>query len=747
MFMRTVPLEPARIGDLVELWKYLVVGGDGGCALLRPAGGEVGWLAGDEAVAWLEGALRRVVEAARRPASFYDAVSHHTAQLLLDRERVASRLSRLDEALAAQLPELPFWIGLSLDWARTSERVFLVPQVRVSNFRPVSERYAPPAAAVALPEARTVEAAAELLSRDLLQVAVQMYRLRALAEGSPALSVAGREIRPPVFFFAEAEGSRGRAEDWVGFAGEARGLETLARATLGTEALRSEGTMGALAAGSLLTVRRERVDTASVQVAYLMLPCGSPERQGPAPEENEREAIFLADRLAYVELSLAGAAARTARELEAPALWMRLWDGSLDSATQLSRELERRTVFEATGAPRKLHAFRMVGRLRMLISRLEPEMVRVTDRVMAVEERWRLETEQWRAHATQHLGTAPVAGLAPLELGRTEFAARETTRVALSVLERGRRLRETFQAIGRALREMLAQEEREHRELEERRREAQRRRDERRERILGYALASLAAVTAFPILIGEMDWGQIREVMSSWPAGFVWMRTGLQAAHPYLALTAIVAAAGVIAFVISMIVWNLLVPRGQDRSSFGEEADAAAMQAYGRHLKSMWGCVARGEELLGSGRERARVLSEIERLDQQACEHAVALWELLREERDRAGGRTAPGSDGMAALGTRVRVFLFLCELLDNRPERIPLPGLLCVFRCRSTDFVRSSVVSDEEFRTTLSDVDLDAGALERELETRGLRTPGVALPEFVAGAQQAIASLRGAAH
>jgi hypothetical protein len=408
-------------------------------------------------------------------------------------------------------------------------------------------------------------------------------------------------------------------------------------------------------------------------------------------------------------------------DLEMPRESMALWGGTLDTAVKLASDLHNIAAYEPTGSPRRREVFTLTARLRGILGRLKAEMLRVTDDVMITNRKLKAGLESVVHFAKQTFTSRPLPKVRHLLDALPEFFSYRYTEYTVHLtqaqVERAKQLRDTYDSIEASIRELVSQQEREEKEREERFREEQREREERRQRTLNYGLAALAAITAFPILIGQMDWTELQQVISRWPKLFAWLGAFLESIHPYLVLIAVVAAGAVIVFLLGTLLYTALRVHPERRDILAETDEFSEV---GSRIIKVWQSVDRARPFVNELRKRAFISrrvpgpepEEVQRLrkqiddgDRTACQHLVEVWEWVGQI-DRL--LEAPPEDELEYLKLRVHRFIILAELFDNRPVPFPFPLALCLFRYKSTDFVTSTIVSDFEFKQILNGYGFD---------------------------------------
>jgi biopolymer transport protein ExbB/TolQ len=701
------------------------------------------WLSDQGALEWIERTYRDVWHRGGQMLSQYGkAVSEplfdtlfteHKAEVFIDSERFLACLGQTLGPIRSEELRLfrkaledagrDFFLGFSIDWSYL-DSIIWTPQLRISNFWPSSRRIAPePFDWYHPPMPMSPKEAADVLENWFWKEVETLFRMlrRFFHLGQAVVWLGNREVEPPVFYYAEPTWLPENPDEFLTSPDCFSALETLCRVTLGTDDPTSADVAGAFLENNLLTLRREIVRENILRAFYLLIPWWHGSREEWV-EEVEREAAFVADKWSFVEFSAGFKAYDIITDLEMPAELMALWGGTLDTAVKLVSRLHNMIAYEPTGSPRRQEVFALTARLRGILGRLKAEMLRVTDDVMATNRKMEAGLESGIRFAKQAFTSRPLPKVRHLLDALPEFFSYRYTEYTVHLtqaqVERTKQLRDTYDSIEASIRELISQQEREEKEREQRFREEQREREERRQRTLNYGLAALAAITAFPILIGQMDWTELQQVISRWPKPFTWLGTFLKSIHPYLVLIAVVAAGAVIFFLLGMLLYTAsrVHPERRDISAETDE-----FSEVGSSIIKVWQSVDRARPLVNELRERAfishrvpgieepedvqRLRKQIDDGDRTACQQLVEVWEWLRQI-DQA--LEAPPEDELEYLKLRVHRFIILTELFDNRPVPFPFPLALCLFRYKSTDFVTSTIVSDFEFEQILNGYGFD---------------------------------------
>ncbi len=609
----------------------------------------------------------------------------------------------------------PVLVDFTSDWSLVGKSLTWAPLCVVGNSLLNLEGrlpswYTPPS----LPPLDAAEAA-QCLEEFLLKECERLFhRVRTGCHlGTAAVKLLHRDYQTPIFYYAEPAVLPDQPEDYLDRTCLGH-VETLCRSTLGTEDPVGSDVQGSLLEGNVLLLRHNILGNQAVQVFYQALPwlpSGARDRWN----EVEREVFFLCDKITFVEFSAAFRVYDIITDLEIPLKQMGLWGGTLDGTAKLARALRQSVAFEESRSGQKARAFDLVKQLRWCVSRLEAEMVRVTDGVMTQERRWRSAVQDTGIYFERVISSRAVAPLRDMSRNLTEQIAsfRITGEVVRQARERAEQLRTTFSDVSRALDAMLDMEQQEERE-----------RYERTQRVLGYGLAALATLTAFPLVVGDMNWAELQEVIARWPGPFHWLGSAISAVHPYLVLASLSGALGVIGLLLFGTFWSSRQRRPHPQQQF---------LALGRRLNQM----TRGvEEILpvvsrvrskafvsrvwAGKQEDQEVQQDRERLDREdrkALEVLLEVDDWLRRNEDAAG---APGMDSTTR---EILRFVILVELMDQRLNPFPLPLSLCYFRYASRRYVARSIVSDYEFEQVLNGYgyeDSEVEAIDKWVEKWG---------------------------
>jgi hypothetical protein len=295
--------------------------------------GDTEWKVGDQAISlvrtvyerlWLPLSVQLSVSQISSQLAFRGLVQHKMG-IFLDSDRfLACCERRVPIELGKYIRPDAFYIGLSIDWSHPNSLVWS-PQLRVSNFWPISRTFAPePPQEYAEPFSVSPSEAAGILGDWFWKVVEKDFtKLRFHFDlGSVDMLFEGQHLLPPVFYYAEPDPLPSEPEALLEFPHRSV-LETLCQPLLGTEDPRSADVAGAVLENNLFTLRREIVRSEGTQAYYLILPWwqDSSERV-----EVERELVFVADNWFFVEFALGFQAYDLLTDVD---LWvspMRLWE-------------------------------------------------------------------------------------------------------------------------------------------------------------------------------------------------------------------------------------------------------------------------------------------------------------------------------------------------------------------------------------------------------------------------------------
>jgi hypothetical protein len=680
----------------------------------------------------------------------------HKMEIFLDSDRFLACCERQFHIdLSEYQKRDTFYIGLSIDWSH-SESFVWSPQLRVSNFWPISRTLAPePPQEYAEPSSVSPSEAAGILGDWFWKVVeTDFSKLRFHFDlGSVGMLFKGQHLLPPVFYYAEPDPLPTEPEALLEFPHRSV-LETLCQPLLGTQDPRSADVAGAVLENNLFTLRREIVRSEGTQAYYLILPWwqDSSERV-----EVERELVFVADKWFFVEFALGFEAYDLLTDVDLWASPMRLWGGTLSTVSEITSKLHNYIAF-AVDSQRRRSAFRLAAELRATLARLESSVLRVTSNILKFRMKVEQSAEQAVLYAKQAFTSRPLPRVKNLLDAIGEFFVfRRAYSVAGMTNEFAERLRDDYAAVESALQELNQREAQEQKEREEEARRVMQEREERNQRRLNKILAILAGISALPILIGQLDWNDINTIIETkWKNISVLSEIGgiLKSVHPWLVFIAIISVSAAIIYLL----YTLFVQQGSKSQGKTPPGNGDELPRVGQLIVDLW----RHHELAVPVVQKMRLITFVSRqipghtesdetrgqrhtvhqLDIRGTKLLHEIWEQLTKLKSEhemhwnnvlnmlsdpeAGGGQQPSlgrksrrllrwremsnlseaqqaDDAFQELKAITYLFIALTELFDNRPVPFALPLCLCVFRYKSTEFVQESIVSDFEFEQVLN--------------------------------------------
>lgn len=686
----------------------------------------------------------------------YQKFEHRKLEVFLNGQRLWACAEAIPW-VAGNLAHAPgvigeFYFGLSIEWLLLDYELFLVPHLRASNFVPSDPHIAPPTPyGYRPPSPMSHEDAAKYLKHLKRAESIFQKIRRAFSLDEHVARIKDWRVESAAFYYAEPTQMPAEPDGFLTLPPYRSALEHLGRVFLGTEDLNSSDVEGALLEGNLLTLRREifaplqgESERALVQRFYLILPWWSGDQ---SREEVERETASLTIKRSLVEFTFDRRAERIHTDLAIPTVLVDLWNQAIDEATHLTSELDNLIAYEAIGSPVKQKVFNLVNYLRVMLARLEAKVVRVTGDIVAIRQRWKRYVETMSLYPL--FTSRPIPGIRPLQdipsnsvsyRYSEEFTDRATARAEL--------LRKSYEAVEGAIQDLTEQEQREEQKREERFREEQREQEEQRQRMLNYVLAILAAITAFPIIIGQMGWAELKEVIIGWPGFFRSLGFVLESLHPYLVLVAAISAGFTIAFLLTILILTFFSSRGtrkpRVRKEVAESAGVEEWRNIGSKITQVWRLVDHYDTLVGKRVEEKSKQGEdsviasmraVDELDQIVCNNLLEVWEWLTSQ------PVKDLKEEVDHLQLRVWQFIIRTELLCNRPTPFPFPVALCLLRYKGPDLAASNVVSDYEFRKVLEDNLLIGGV--RIIDKLAREKKGLPAEKFVEEIKQLVEEIR----
>jgi hypothetical protein len=571
----------------------------------------------------------------------------------------------------------PYWIGLTIDWAQPSGPIAWFPQFRVYSYWPESPQFAPPREDhPGLDDGRgrraTAEVAAAILDEFYWRVIETDFRnLRMLFQ----LGMANTgDFEPPVFFVAEPAVAPATPEGYM----EDEWWEVLA--ALGKNALRTSDPFASTVATAVLdgrfalfsNVHQSRLK--QKQDYCLVLPADAATFHHAF---DEQRLYRLADQLAFIHFS----AARNANIV-------------IDEASLLRQKLRvQRSILSRTSetAQRILNLASAAGGARL--NKADGELRQLGRELQLVVELMKMQFSH---------SELEIRGLeADLARGKAFNADDLTRRLAVRPTHRGRALSGADIAptvVATTDVEALRRDgAREVRDLEQLKTtfdgvlahvaQSEREREERTEKTFSYLLVFLAAIVAFPLLTGHMDWKELAATLNrgSTFGSVAW------ATHAVVTWTSVVAAvAGILALALFLAlrfarVRAILSAPFRSSSSSHRSRDEIA---------AIWFKLAEREQVDGA-RVTTAALSRYEE-DERVLKALAAesSWLLENAIEDGMG-------EPVAGLRARVATVGALSEIFMHRPNPLTLPTTLLFLRFCGPRFFRewvgSEVVSDHE--------------------------------------------------
>jgi len=696
------------------------------------------WAYGDQAAAsvkrihdevWFKGSqkLKPLVEEYVRE-EVYREFNNHRLEVFLNGERlwaVAEHLGQVPEAIRNPEAIRSLYLGLSIDWLLFDQALFWVPQLRISNFIPSNAHVAPPPPNdYRPPSPMSYEEAAECV-KDLNEAKLVFRSIREHFDlGIVNVQVEDWKVRSPVFYYAEPTQMPTEPDGFLTLPSYRSALDRLGSICLGVEGLGNASVVGALLEDNFIIFRREIAEKATkvTRAFHLVLPWW-PGHQ--SREEVEQKLIPLITQWSLLEFKVGYRVRGAYTDLVIQKELIVLWGRTMKEAAHLASELHDLVAYEPMGSPRKQQAYKLVNHLRVMLARSEAKVLKIRDDIAEYRQKMEKKEEDLKSIAPiQTFKLRPLAGIRPLQGTLSNFFPyRRFAESAGEVTAIREYLRETFDRF----KEVEEQEQREEQKREEqfreeqrRREEQQRKREEQRQKILNYLVAALAAITAFPILIGQMDWTELREVISRWPGVFRGLGSILEAMHPHLVLVATISAGSAIAFLLGMAAWMAWQERKirkqeeqeARKRGQGEVAKSAEERwsSIGSKISEAWWLASRpvvvetAAKLLearnlasmgvpGSNEESIKLRKQIDEWDRAVCQGLAEAWEWLD------GNPSEEGVD----YPRKVERFIISTELLNNRPAPLPLPLALCLLRYKGPDLADGlPVVPDYEFEIVL---------------------------------------------
>ena len=696
------------------------------------------WKEGHDATAYLD-AFHDLVRNLEKGdfEAMYDQIWSHSFHAFIDsvrfRHLLESRLGQIDEdaGLKAELEgsnvtarirgalqsidwERPFFVDFRVKWSFPGT-LLGTPQLRISNFWPADMSPTPDD----LEDTHSIEPdeAVDILKGYWLDVETGFRNFRySFLIGEIDIRLEQRSPVPPVFYYAEPvydeESERPPTPESLLGRAHLGSLEKLARRLLRTHDLLSSDVTGAFLEGNLLTFRQLLQIQDEFQPHYLIIPWTpsgedwSNRSESDWSEEVDWETAFVSDHLAYFE---------TAGHLEALSVTNALAEA--DQTIERSRSILDRAAEHVVGlqdalsfephAERK-RAYQRVSNLQALISKQEVKTARSTDHVVRQNMEWPAQSEDTLDKRRQAFTLRQVERLNRLDLNDIGSYPLIRSRVAVAI-QKAKQFSEHFQAIATALQNMLDREEREERAS-----------DDRNQKLLSYGLALLAVVTAFPIVIGQLSWENLRkDEMPSW-GRLRWFGHILEFSHsPLVIVASLLALIGIVGLVILI-----------SMSRLRRRASAGGPPILGRLSKAWWHAkqAQKSIDLLVSIPHSAgwesfpeifAARDAIREQDLQACLILSKDW-----RRSRHAPRAVHSSDEneLERIIRDIDEFLIEVEGLDTCPKPFPLPITACLLRHWGRESPLLNLVPEEVIQQTFVLLGCDPARIPEMIRIAGNR-------------------------
>jgi hypothetical protein len=574
-----------------------------------------------------------------------------------------------------------YWIGLTIDWAYPEGAISWFPQFRVYSYWPDSRQFAPPRADRPVDVGVDSESVAPTVAAEILdavywkEIGANFHRLREHFDLGTANT---GDFESPVFYVAEPSSAPATPEEYMQDEWW-NTLAALSESNLYIQDPFADKVVTAILNGRFVVLSTAlRSTRGQRQDYYLILPtdAGGPEGQGL----REIQAAAIADQLAFIHFS----ASKTANDVMTDATVLQQQIRVQAYILAHARDTAEQILAAVSGGKVKLK--KADGDLRQLAREFQLVVERMklqfTKSELAIQE---METSLTRGKSGDAEDLArrldirrartgrsmSGEGLAPTVVAtdRIENLSREGTRERRSLGQ----LKATFDGV-------LAHVE-----------QGEREREERAQKTLSYLLVFLAAVVAFPLLIGHMSWIELGAVLNrrSTIGQIVW---NTHAVVTWVSVGAAFSGIVVLAFYLLLRserfrrIWALGPMRSHDMHRSRDEVAALWLELSEDR---------RTEEQKGKA---ALVRDD---LDQKiaialAAESDWLLENAIDEEH----------SELVKNMRARVAVIGALSEVFMQRPNPLLLPITLIVIRLCGPRFFRSwvgsNVVSDYELMYVL---------------------------------------------
>lgn len=439
--------------------------------------------------------------------------------------------------------------------------------------------------------------------------------------------------------------------------------------------------------GDLVTLRRERSARKATQSWYLLLPVAGEGREAVS-EETEKDLDFVADSLTYLEFTIGDEARDIATDLEEVGTRQALWGGTLDG---VSSQVNEALLLSASVRPGDRHkislelweTLALLHRWRALMEKIHSDAAQI------------LRKYQGYLDSTEDFVRRRLTFSFPLPAFLRSLGDALLDAYPYHYLQEPLKILENHMAFLHAnITNIITSMDAALSEAEQQARSTQEQAMQR----LSLVLALLALLIGVPQLIPSAAISK-----ANYP---LWLSR-------FLPLDALESGTRILVAILLVLL----------AAVFGEVAFRWLLSWFSqpdrflKHIQQLWALVdeAAGASLrtlkLGRGvllAGKKGFQQRLEQLDEQACSLVVELWEELQEtekplsELLRLLGWLERRSPQVEAWLRRNRRLRYHIDLFDLRPENIPLPRTLCVFRYKSTDFHTRTVISDWEFSRSL---------------------------------------------
>jgi hypothetical protein len=634
--------------------------------------------------------------------------------IFLDAERFRSCFSD-----GLDIPESMerFYVGFEVDWSflQGAEISCLSPHLRVTNYWPNVERWAPQRPGEPIPEPLSPEDAANLLEDGLWETIAGLFRALRDDRGlSPiSIDVGHGNQQPPVFYFATPLPLLQDGASYLG-GSHLKALNTLGHQLLASTDMRSTEITGGVMERCLAVFRHCPNPRAEY---YLIVPTA-----GAAEAEIESKIHFLADKIQFIDLDATQDVKDIVTDLESGQTFSPIWKGSAESGLKLIKLLY-------SLLPKISIQDRMFSLTHIMSSFLTKLQTRSQESSMHWDTlRSRLASSMEASHdfAQRAFTVQPIPGVEMLGIseGRTRTNQKFADILDYLVGE-AKTLPEKFSQINISLNHTAT--------LEERKREREKKRileaEEAAAKRLNLVLAAVAGLAAIPLLFGQYD---VQTLMTR--IGH-WFPFGLGVHVSFLAGLATLLGIGLVLGVnylrsdrsIELHDSPLVTEVAQLSDTL---FDGYRSYQHGTVKKAIFKDIQPSayiqENVWDEGSDEEKAARElVHTLDKQLAETAaLAMDKSYAWDED----NTLPQGDEAWAedLEKKICRFVLLGDVIDLRPENLHLPLSLALYRYMyRRSGLSSPPVSKSEFDRVLNSfgysdkevLAVESWVRERELE------------------------------